>query len=111
MARNGVQYAQTAVKRVPMYDATCAAKVIEHISTFYPQPFDAAALVEAQCGRFTRGAHKGQLRGWATITVVAEGGWKKNGPGYGNGRVVYPGTVLSISIEDFNGKPYLQVGV
>lgn len=106
--RNG-QYASTEIKRCPMHDDTCAAKIIEHISNMYPPPFDAAQLVEERCGRFTRGAHVGKLRGWAAIEIVTVGGWKKHGPGYLNGRVVRPGQILSIRIEDFNGKTYLEV--
>jgi hypothetical protein len=73
------------------------------------RPFDAMALLEERCGRYTRGAHKGQLRGWAHIEVVVEGGWQRMGPGEGNGRVAYPGTILGIAIVDFNGRAYLEV--
>jgi hypothetical protein len=111
--RHGVQYASTTGKRVPMFDDVAAYKVAEHIAAFYPQPFtvaEALALIEARCGRYIRGAHKGQLRGWATLEVVREGGWKRYGPGEGNGRVVRPGRILSISIgDDFSGKTYLEV--
>ena len=73
--------------------------------------FDAVALIEERCGRFVRGPKKGQLRGWAAIEVVTEGGWKKSGPGERNGHVVRPGQILSISIgDDFSGKTYLEVG-
>lgn len=106
---NGVQYASTTIKKCPMFDDVCAAKVIEHIGNQYPQPFDATALVEEKCGRFVRGKHVGKLRGWAEIEVVVVGGWKKDGPGYRNGRVVRPGTILGIRIVDFNGKSYLGV--
>ena len=110
MRRNGVQYASTTVKRCPMFDDVCAAKVIEHISAKYPQPFDATALVEESCGRYLRGKHAGKLRGWANIVVVTEGGWQRHGSGERNGRVVYPGAILSISIgDDFTGKTYLEV--
>ena len=72
---------------------------------------EAAKLVEEKCGRYTRGQHVGKLRGWASIEVVTEGGWKKYGPGERNGRVVRPGTVLSIRIgDDFTHKTYLEVG-
>jgi hypothetical protein len=112
MLKNGVQYASTVTKRCPMSDPICAAKVAEHISAFYPQPFDAPALIEQRCGRFVRGAKKGLLRGWANIEVVTEGGWKRHGPGEGNGRVVRPGQILSINIgDDFSGKTYLEVVV
>ena len=75
-----------------------------------PIPFDAMALIEEKCGRYTKGKHKGELRGWASIEVVTEGGWKRHGPGERNGRVVRPGSVLSINIgDDFSGKTYLVV--
>lgn len=107
MARNGgIQYASTSTRRVPMHDPACAAKVIEHVSRMTGG--DSTAYVEEKCGRYTRGAHKGALRGWASITVVEVGGWKKNGPGEGNGRVVRPGTVLSVVIADFNGREFLS---
>lgn len=118
--RNGVQYASVTLEKMgPMYDDGVAARVIERISAFYPQghslvegevkPFDAAALVEARCGRYVRGAHKGKLRGWASIECVRIGGWKKTAPGEGNGRVVRPGQVLGLTISAFDGRPYLEV--
>lgn len=112
------QYASVTVKRCPMSDPQCATTVIAQIASLYPQavdaggnptPFDAATLVEERCGRYVRGAHKGQLRGWAELEVVAEGGWKKGGPGQGNGRVLFPGALLSVRIADFAGKAYLSV--
>jgi hypothetical protein len=109
----GVQYATITVKRCPMADPACAAKVAEHIATFYCQPFtaeQALALIEERCGRFVRGPKKGLLRGWAAIEVVTEGGWRRHGPGEGNGRVVRPGQILGITIgDDFSGKTYLEV--
>jgi len=111
--RHGVQYANTQTKKVPMFDDAAAYRVAEHITAFYPQPFTVAqalALIETQCGRYTRGAHKGQLRGWASITVCTEGGWQRHGTGPRGGGVVYPGRILSISIgDDFSGKTYLEV--
>lgn len=106
--RGGVQRASTQIKRVPMFDEAVAAKVAEHVAFFYGPGFDAVGLIEKQCGRYTRGAHKGALRGWAEIEVVVVGGWKKTAPGEGNGFVAYPGRVLSVRISDFNGKPYLE---
>jgi len=110
MMRNGVQRAATVTKTCPMHEPACAAKVAEHISAFYGPGFDVAAPLERACGRFVRGAHKGELRGWASIEVVTEGGWKKHGPGYRNGNVVRPNTVLGVRITDFTGKTYLEVG-
>ena len=105
---HGVQYACIEVKRCPMFDDDCAARVTKHIASLYSG--DAAALVQLSCGRYTRGKHVGKLRGWASLDVVTEGGWQRIGPGERNGRVVYPGTLLAVRIDDFNGKPYLEVG-
>jgi hypothetical protein len=113
LGRNGVQYASTTVKRCPMADEACALRVAEQIAARMVQPFtaaDALRLIEERCGRFVRGRNKGRLRGWASIEIVTEGGWKKHGPGERNGRVVYPGTILGISIgDDFSGRTYLEV--
>jgi hypothetical protein len=107
---SGVQYAKFTGKRAPMFDAACAARVVEQVARFYAPGFDAAALVEAACGRYTRGKHKGALRGWATVTVCTEGGWRRHGPGERNGGVCYPGTVVGVSIsDDYSGKVYLEV--
>jgi hypothetical protein len=86
--------------------------VLEHTPECATQtriPFDAAALVEKACGRFVRGAHAGQLRGWATLEVVTEGGWQRTAEAFRGGRVVRPGQILGITISDFTGKPYLEV--
>lgn len=104
------QFARIETKQCPMFEDACAARVAEWVGGFYCQPFDAVSLVEKQCGRYVRGKHAGKLRGWATIRVVTEGGWLKLGPGQGHGRVVRPGTVLSVTIADFNGKQYLTAG-
>jgi len=108
------QRAVIETKEAPMFDANVAARVAEHVASFMVQPFsvaDALALIEKQCGRYTRGAHKGHLRGWAAVSRVVEGGWKKDGPGEGNGHVEYPGRVTGVVIADrFSGKQYLAVG-
>ena len=100
-------------KRCPMYDDACAARVAAQISALYPTaesgPFDAMALIEERCGRFTRGAHVGKVRGWAEIRVAESGGWLARGPGYMNGRVVRPGTVVGVAITAFDGRTYLEV--
>jgi hypothetical protein len=96
----------TVTKRCPMSDDACAARVTEHVQQLSPC-VDAAALVEQSCGRYTRGKHKGKLRGWASVEVVTSGGWKRTG--YEEGRVVYPGAILSVRIDDFNGKSLLEV--
>ena len=109
----GTQYASVTTKRCPMFDPACAARVAEYVAERQVQPFtvaDALALIETACGRYARGAHKGHLRGWASIQVVTEGGWLRHGPGEGNGRVVYPNTVLEVSVgNDFSGETYLTV--
>lgn len=87
---------------------------IEHTPTCASNtsdPIDAMEMIEKACGRYTRGKHAGQLRGWASITIVTVGGWMKYGPGERNGRVFYPGTIKGIEITDYNGKPYISVGL
>lgn len=78
-----------------------------------PAPKDpveiAREMVETHCGRYTRGKNEGQLRGWAHIEICTEGGWKKDGPGERNGRVIRPGRVTAIKILDFHGKAFLEV--
>ncbi len=109
--KNGVQYASFETKRCPMSDDICAAKVIEHIASLSVQPFtvaDAFDLVESKCGRFTRGKTPGALRGWASITICTVGGWMRRG--YDAGHVVYPGTLVSVRISDYNDKIYLEIG-
>lgn len=112
MLKNGAQYATIATKRCPMFDPACVAVVARHIAALRVQPFseaDALSLIEKSCGRYVRGKHKGLIRGWASIQICTEGGWKRHGPAEGNGRVVYPGTLISVSIgDDFSGKTYLQ---
>ena len=106
MGADGVQRAQWTVKRCPMSDDVCAAKVKEHFARF---GIDGDA-VEQACGRFKSGKTPGKLRGWANIAVVTEGGWKKSGPGYMNGGVVRPGAILGVSVTDFYGKAYISAG-
>lgn len=110
MLKHGVQYATVVTKRCPMSDPACAARVIERLTELYPPGLDVAAMVEQACGRFVRGQHKGQLRGWAELDIVTEGGWKRRGPSEGNGYVVYPGRCLAVRIVPFAGPPYLEVG-
>ena len=109
---HGTQYASVTAKRCPMFDPACAVRVAKYVAERQVQPFteaDALALIETACGRYVRGTRKGQLRGWASIQVVTEGGWLRYGPGERNGRVVYPGTVLQVSVDDdFTGKTYLS---
>lgn len=118
--RDGVQYANTRVSKCPMFDDACAQRVAALIQERYTRafetgatseekPFDAMALIEEHCGRYVRGAHKGQLRGWAEIEVCTEGGWRRLGPGHGHGYVLRPGQLVSIRITAFDGTCYLEV--
>ncbi len=109
----GVQRASIQTRTVPMFDDVAARTVAGHLAKMMVQPFtveQALALIEEKCGRYVRGKHEGQLRGWASISLCTEGGWKRHGPGERNGRVVYPGQIVGISIgDDFSGKTYLQM--
>ena len=108
-----VQFARIEQKECPMFDPNCLQRVAELIATYRVQPFtpeDAKALIEKTCGRYVRGKHKGEIRGYAHIRVCTVGGWQVLGPGQGNGRVVYPGRVLSVTIVDFVGNAYLKEG-
>lgn len=107
---SNVQRARVEIKRCPMFDDGCAEAVIKHVERLAGSGFDARQAVEIHCGRYTRGRNIGKLRGWANIVVCVEGGWRKSGPGYMNGRVVYPGTVLGLSVTDYLGKEYFSVG-
>lgn len=109
--RRGVQYAGTRCYRGPMHDPVFAERVAEKLAQTRVQPFttaDALAMFEVQLGRLTRGTHKGGLRGWATVEVVSEGGWKRGGPSYHGdgpvGRVVRPGELVRVTVSDFAGK-------
>lgn len=116
--RHGVQYATITTKRCPLFDDACAEKVVGLVAAFYPPAADgmpdrnfAAQLIAERCGRYVRGKNVGKLRGWASIRICTEGGWKRHGPGERNGRVIYPGVILGVSIgDDFSGKTYLEVG-
>jgi len=104
-----VQYASIQSKTCPMFDPACAAKVAEHISRFRCQPFsseDAMVLVESACGRYVRGKHKGQLRGWAEIRVCTVGGWWRE-----QSRVLLPGMVILVAVRDYSGKVYIEEGL
>lgn len=50
--------------------------------------------IAKRAGRFTRGAHKGQVRGWLFLHICSEGGWKRDGSGEGGG-VILPGTIYA----------------
>jgi hypothetical protein len=110
----GVQYCKITVKSCPMFDPNCAAKIAEHVVHFRVQPFtkdEALALIEKCCGRYSRGKHVGQLRGWAEVHVCTEGGWWRLGPGERNGRVLYPGMLIAVVIRDYNGKVLFEEGL
>lgn len=97
-----VQYAKTEVHRCPMAEQVCAETVARHVAELKNLDVETATSeIETACGRYSRGAHKGQLRGWAVVTVVREGGWNR-----AVGGVLYPGTVVSVTISDFNNRPY-----
>jgi len=109
--------AETTVKRCPMHDPVCAGKVAEHMAALTPQPYtvdDAAADLERTCGRFTRGAHAGGLRGWASILVCTRGGWVRTGQSYGPGEsqgyVARPGQVLGVAVTAYDGQVYCGAG-
>jgi hypothetical protein len=106
-----IQYARVEVKSCPMSEDKCAAVVMRHIESFYsPNTPNLNQVVEEACGRYTRGKHTGKLRGWAKIEVCTVGGWQRLGMGQHHGRVLRPGQIVSISIEDFNGKAYFSAG-
>ncbi len=48
------------------------------------------ADIERQCGRFTKGKHKGELRGWIVYHKVREGGWS-----FASGGVFKPGLIFA----------------
>jgi len=98
-----------------MYDAAILAHVIGIIinqstrNCAGEMTIDPAKFIEEKCGRYARGKHAGQLRGWATWTYVLHGGWTIDGPGAGNGHVVRPGQFISLVVADFNGNPYFTL--
>jgi len=101
-------YATIERKSCPMFDEKCVDRVINMIAFHSNEDKETIRKnIEEKCGRFIRGKHIGQLRGWAHWSVVVRGGWLKDGPGYMNGHVVRPGTIFNIEISDFNGKRYL----
>ncbi len=109
-----VQRATIQEKACPMATPACAERVAEYVQSFMCQPFtieQARQLIEEKCGRYAKGKNKGQIRGWAYLKVCTVGGWKTNGPGERNGFVAYPGKVYGLTIADFNGDPYLAVGL
>lgn len=110
---SGVQFAKFIEKRCPMSDPVCYEKVLSLFAGFTPQGTtpewkeNMIKLIEEKCGRYVKGKNKGQIRGWAHIRICSEGGWEVLGPGAGNGRVVYPGTIMDVMIRDFNGNVYI----
>jgi len=107
--------AEIGSKRGPLYDTRVLATVvgiIENASTRTGTGelnLDVPALIEQRCGRYVRGKHQGEIRGWATWQFVLRGGWVKDGHGYLNGHVVRPGQIVSLVVSDFSGKIYLEV--
>jgi len=53
--------------------------------------------VEAQCGKVSRGQHKGQLRGWIVYRRCTEGGWA-----YGIGGVIRPDMIFAAFCPTFD---------
>lgn len=53
--------------------------------------------VEAQCGRFARGQHKGNLRGWIVYRKCVEGGWS-----YGVHGVIRPAMIFAAFCSTFD---------
>lgn len=94
-------HARITIKSAPLSDEAVVAKVTEHLSKMGLP--DAATALEAAVGRYVRGKNAGKLRGWVRIHVAESGGWYKEGPGYMNGHVVLPGTVIAITVTDFMG--------
>ena len=109
-------YAQTQISSGPMWDPQVFARAVEHITAMSTRngeggmTYDPAAMLEGNCGRYSRGKHKGEIRGWMHIKYVSRGGWLKAGPGYMNGGVVRPDTILGLTVTDFNGKIYYEIG-
>lgn len=56
--------------------------------------------LEMLVGRVTRGKRKGQLKGRLNWLKCVRGGWRKIGPGYMNGQVVYPNTTFEYQIKE-----------
>jgi len=104
-------------KRGPMHDPRVLDIVIKIFENSCTRTgtgqltVDIPALIEQKCGRYSKGKHKGQLRGWATWTYVERGGWVRNGPGYGNGHVVRPGHNIAVTVSDYTGNHYLEVNL
>lgn len=106
----GAPRAQLGFKRGPMYDPRIYAEVVAMVENSCTRTgsgqltVDIPSLIEKRCGRFSRGKHAGELRGWASWQIVTGGGWLKDGPGYMNGHVVRPGQAFGLQITDFSGK-------
>ena len=111
------QYAKLRSHLCHLADETCWTKVVECYSQFLPQPCDVPATIatlEAKIPRYKRGAQKGQRKGTANIVECVEGGWIWLGPGDGNGRVLFPGTVTGVWLGISNGfenVTFAQIGI
>jgi hypothetical protein len=98
-----------------MWDPKVAAKAAEYVEYFSTRnsmgeiTFDPIALIEEKCGRYTRGKHKGELRGYLEVLYVSIGGWRKTGS-YMQGYAVRPGKVLGVKISGWKGEVYLGFG-
>jgi hypothetical protein len=109
-------YARRSISNAMMYNAGVLEKAAEHITNMSTRnsegklSFDPITLIEERCGRYTRGKHKGELRGTLHVLYAERGGWIKKGPGYMNGRVTLPGQVHGIKITTWAGNTLLAYG-
>lgn len=105
--RGGTQRAAFRATSAPMYDNAVAAKVAEY--AMLVGVAEPVAYIEERCGRYTRGAHAGYLKGWATFEVCREGGWSRRFSAFGG--VVRPGTLAGITVTDFHGRELLRLSL
>ena len=56
--------------------------------------------IEAIVGKYSRGKYVDTLRGAVKYDYYYYGGWKAEGPGEHNGRVIRPGTILNVELVD-----------
>lgn len=108
------QYAKfRSTNPAPMFDSNVVEKTLEHIKTLCNMDREEAMnMLEKQCGRYTRGKHKGELRGYVAVTYCVEGGWLRTGASgtHGpEGRVVYPNTLTNLEICGFGGEELLKI--
>lgn len=102
------QYAKFgSTNPAPLFDHNVLGKTVQHISDLCGvDSEEAMAMLEKHCGRYVRGKHKGELRGYVAVSYCREGGWLRTGS---EGRVVYPGTILGLEVCGFNGEEMLKL--